>query len=66
MGLPPGRRFLRGEVILSILPTVWPGWASQMICPQCRSTDCFRSRREGLVDFLWNFWGLRPWRCHTC
>lgn len=37
-----------------------------MICPQCRSTDCFRSRREGVVDFLWSFWGLRPWRCHTC
>lgn len=37
-----------------------------MICPQCRSTDCFRSRREGFVDLLWSVWGLRPWRCHTC
>ena len=37
-----------------------------MICPQCRSADCFRSHREGLSDFLSSLGGLRPWRCHTC
>jgi hypothetical protein len=37
-----------------------------MICPQCRSADCFRSRRDGMLDFLCTATGLRPWRCHTC
>lgn len=37
-----------------------------MICPQCRSADCFRSHRGGLLDFLCTASGLRPWRCHTC
>jgi hypothetical protein len=37
-----------------------------MICPQCRSADCFRSRRAGLSDFLSSIAGLKPWRCHTC
>jgi transposase-like protein len=37
-----------------------------MICPQCRSTDCFRSHRGGLRDFLGTVAGLKPWRCHTC
>lgn len=37
-----------------------------MICPQCRSTDCFRSHREGVSDFVLSVAALRPWRCHTC
>jgi uncharacterized protein with PIN domain len=37
-----------------------------MICPQCRSADCFRSHRSGLIDFVCTGLGLRPWRCHTC
>jgi hypothetical protein len=37
-----------------------------MICPQCRSADCFRSHRGGVVDFVATVAGLRPWRCHTC
>lgn len=37
-----------------------------MICPQCRSADCFRSRRGGVVDFFFSIFGLKPWRCHTC
>jgi hypothetical protein len=37
-----------------------------MICPQCRSAHCFRSRRSGVFDFLSTGLGLRPWRCHTC
>ncbi|HXX20546.1 MAG TPA: hypothetical protein VEJ46_14180 [Candidatus Acidoferrum sp.] len=37
-----------------------------MICPQCRSADCYRSHRSGVSDFLCTVVGLRPWRCHTC
>jgi len=37
-----------------------------MICPQCRSADCFRSHRSGVLDYFWTLFGLRPWRCHTC
>jgi len=37
-----------------------------MICPQCRSADCFRSRRSSAADRLATMAGLRPWRCRTC
>jgi hypothetical protein len=37
-----------------------------MICPQCRSDSCFRSHRDGILDFLLSGAGLRPWRCHSC
>lgn len=37
-----------------------------MICPQCRSSDCFRSHRDGVLDLLSTLLGLRPWRCHAC
>lgn len=37
-----------------------------MICPQCRSGDCYRSHRGGVFDFLGTAIALRPWRCHTC
>ena len=37
-----------------------------MICPQCRSADCFRSHRDSMLDSLCTAAGLRPWRCHTC
>jgi hypothetical protein len=37
-----------------------------MICPQCRSGDCYRSHRDGVFDFLLTAIGLRPWRCYTC
>ena len=37
-----------------------------MICPQCRSADCFRSHRSGMMDFAFTLAGCRPWRCHTC
>ena len=38
-----------------------------MICPRCRSADCFRSRRAGPMDYFMR-WLIRmsPWRCHTC
>lgn len=38
----------------------------RMICPQCRSTDCFRSHRQGLVDFGFTILSIKPWRCHSC
>jgi len=57
----------RATVFLGILRALrWPGFRSQMICPQCRSADCFRSHREGPIDRLNSLTGLRPWRCHTC
>lgn len=37
-----------------------------MICPQCRSGECYRSHRSGFRDFLFTLWGCRPWRCLTC
>lgn len=37
-----------------------------MICPQCRSAECFRSHRSGLTDFLFTLAGCRPWRCKAC
>jgi phage FluMu protein Com len=37
-----------------------------MICPQCRSANCFRSHRDGILDLCFSAFGLRPWRCHTC
>ena len=37
-----------------------------MICPQCRSGLCLRSRRGGFSDFVGTLVGLRPWRCQTC
>jgi hypothetical protein len=40
--------------------------ATRMICPQCRSSDCFRSHRDGVFDLLATFIGHKPWRCHTC
>ncbi len=37
-----------------------------MICPGCRSGNCFRSHRDGILDFVFSGAGLRPWRCHSC
>jgi hypothetical protein len=37
-----------------------------MICPQCRSANCFRSHRSGATDFLHKLVGRKPWRCHSC
>ncbi len=37
-----------------------------MICPQCRSANCFRSHRGGISDFIGTLAGLRPWRCRSC
>src|ERR1700685_3319512 len=37
-----------------------------MICPRCRSTDCFRSPPDGVSAPVSTVAGLRPWRCHTC
>lgn len=37
-----------------------------MICPQCRSGNCFRSHRNGALDIVSQLAGLKPWRCHAC
>ena len=37
-----------------------------MICPQCRSGACYRSRRGGVFDLVGTLGGFRPWRCRTC
>ena len=37
-----------------------------MICPGCRSVNCFRSHRDGILDFALSLAGMRPWRCHDC
>ena len=37
-----------------------------MICPRCRSAECFRSRRSGAIDFAFTLLACRPWRCHSC
>jgi predicted RNA-binding Zn-ribbon protein involved in translation (DUF1610 family) len=37
-----------------------------MLCPHCQSESCRRSRRRGLKDLSFTFFGLRPWRCRSC
>lgn len=37
-----------------------------MICPQCRSEQCQRSKRRTLKDYLLGAVELRPWRCELC
>ena len=37
-----------------------------MLCPQCRSGRCRRSRRQSWSDYAISLIGLRPWRCRTC
>lgn len=72
-GLPDERRAARNDAsgakvrwsprgVLVILNQGVP----PMICPQCRSADCYRSHRVGWMDFLLTAGGCRPWRCQTC
>jgi len=37
-----------------------------MICPRCRSAECYRSHRGGITDFVASLTGTRPWRCMAC
>ena len=37
-----------------------------LICPECRSDSCRRSKRRGLKDYLIGIARLRPWRCRVC
>lgn len=57
-----GQRAIRYALVREGEPETFP----RMICPQCRSADCFRSHRSGAVDFVATAIGLRPWRCDTC
>jgi hypothetical protein len=58
--------------IFPVLPADWLfgilryRFGVTMICPQCRSDNCFRSHRDGILDFVLTAAGLRPWRCHSC
>lgn len=71
-GAPGKRRVVRRPQACRQLPfslscqAVFQGSWSPMICPQCRSVDCFRSHRDGALDFVNTMSGLRPWRCHAC
>lgn len=37
-----------------------------MVCPECYSTRCTRSRRKGVKDYAVSVSQLRPWRCRSC
>jgi len=37
-----------------------------MLCPDCKSAVCRRSRRRGLKDRAMSALGFLPWRCGTC
>gem|GEM_PF-703548 len=39
---------------------------SKLLCPQCHSVSCTRSRRRGVADFILSVFRLRPWRCKAC
>jgi hypothetical protein len=37
-----------------------------MLCPQCHSGRCRRSKRHGIKDYTLGAIRLRPWRCRSC
>lgn len=37
-----------------------------LVCPECNSTHCTRSRRKGVADYGISVTQLRPWRCRAC
>jgi len=37
-----------------------------MVCPFCTSSECRRSRRRNLVDYVASVVGTIPWRCSRC
>jgi len=37
-----------------------------MLCPDCKSAICRRSRRRGMQDRVMSAFGFLPWRCGTC
>ncbi len=37
-----------------------------LLCPNCLSSKCRRSRRRGVKEHLNSFVGLWPWRCEKC
>ena len=75
MQLPDESRESAASRALRIFPVLPADWlfgilryrfGVTMICPQCRSDNCFRSHRDGILDFMLTAAGLRPWRCHSC
>jgi hypothetical protein len=57
---------LLGKRALAILSAHARDVRETLICPQCRSSHCFRSRRHGFFDLLGTLARLRPWRCRAC
>jgi len=39
---------------------------SSISCPVCHSSDSRRSRRRSVLDYLFGFVGILPWRCASC
>jgi len=37
-----------------------------VVCPECYSTRCTRSRRTGAKDYSLGLSQVRPWRCRSC
>jgi len=35
-------------------------------CPVCHSANSRRSKRRSVLDYLFGFGGVLPWRCETC
>jgi FkbM family methyltransferase len=35
-------------------------------CPKCRENLVHQSRRQGLIEVLWGFFGFYPFRCQLC
>jgi hypothetical protein len=36
------------------------------MCPRCKSTEVTRSRSRKLLDPVWRWLGLKPYRCREC
>lgn len=39
---------------------------TDLTCPECTSTEVYRSRRRSLVDYFLAVFGLYPYRCSVC
>jgi hypothetical protein len=37
------------------------------VCPNCKGTDCYRSRRRGAMEFFFHYFLFTsPYRCKDC
>src|SRR6266478_3532438 len=35
-------------------------------CPECHGSNCRRSKRRSVLDYLFSLAGILPWRCGSC